>query len=174
MSQLQSQRQLHCEHNSRRVHKLPYHYVCMSQASRNQLLISLLNFWISHLYSHVSAHSRHMCQLSWLNHKEKHRNMNHSGRRVCEDENDTALTFLLLNYADGTSARYPLCESFPWQSGSNMLIMMDVDQGPTGADDIQISNHIQRSPHPHCCKLILYSGDATKICVNCIWPACVL
>lgn len=101
----------------------------------------------------MSSHSRHMCQLSWLDHKEKHRNMNHSGRRVYEAENETALTFLPLNYADGTSARRPLCEYFPWQSGGNMLIMMDVDQGPTGADDIQISNRIQRSPHPHCCKI---------------------
>lgn len=40
-----------------------------------------------------------------------------------------------------------------------MLIMMDAEQRPIGADDIQISNHMQRSPQSHRCKLIPDSRD---------------
>lgn len=130
--------------------------------------------------SHTSTftcqlHSCHMSPLPWLVYKGEH---HHWGRNDFEAENKTALTFPVLNYADVTLASHPLCEYFPWQPERNMLIMLDVDQGPTGADDIQISNNIQRSPHSHCCELIPDSRDMSHTNPskdNCIRPsACVL
>lgn len=113
----------------------------------------------------------YFCHMSWLKYKGGHGNLNRSGRNDFEAPNETKLTFLVLNYADVTLANRPLCEYFPRQSGSNMLIMMDVDQGPTGADYKQISNNIQRSPHPHCYELISDSRDNSHTNHR---PACVL
>lgn len=151
-----------------------YHFIIIHlyQASCSSLLISLCNFSTSTSTFVCQRHTRCMSQLLWLKYKGKHGKISRSGRCDFEAENETALTFPVLNYADGGLASSALSEYFSWQSGSNMLIMTDVDQGPKGIDGIQISNNI-----PLCWKLISDLRDVShkNPCKdNGIQPACRL